>query len=129
MDYQVLLSCSIYGKEKATCNQDPDYIKHSDLDSNGIVNENDLTLWIIEKRNNSPTARPTATPTPKPTARPTATPTKKPTSTPGRGIVTRKIEVINQDGEIVATGGVVALWALKAGATEKADSDNQSPRV
>lgn len=53
MDYQVLLSCSIYGKEKETCDKDPNYLTNSDLDDDGIVNEDDFTLLLVEMGNNS----------------------------------------------------------------------------
>lgn len=50
-DYHVLLSCSIYGSEKDTCNKNSSYMSNSDLDDDGIVNENDLTYWLKEVAN------------------------------------------------------------------------------
>ena len=45
---------------------------------------------------------------------------KRPTSKPGRGLVTRDMEVVNQDGEVCSTGTMAALWKMRsstAGAT------------
>lgn len=51
MDYNLLLSCSIYSQDKSACDQDPNYESYSDLDDNGIVNEDDLTLFTSEYAN------------------------------------------------------------------------------
>ncbi len=51
MDYNVLLSCSIYSQDTSACDQDPNNANYSDLDDNGIVNEDDYTLFLKEFAN------------------------------------------------------------------------------
>lgn len=38
---------------------------------------------------------------------------KRPTSKPGRGLVTRSMEVRNQDGTVCCTGTMTALWSMR----------------
>ncbi len=51
MDYNVLLSCSIYSQDTSACDQNPHNASYSDLDDNGIVNEDDYTLFLKEFAN------------------------------------------------------------------------------
>ena len=51
MDYNILLSCSIYSQDPKACGQDPNYPTYSDLNDDGIVNEDDFTLWLKEVSN------------------------------------------------------------------------------
>jgi acyl dehydratase len=46
---------------------------------------------------------------------------KKPTSKPGRGLLTRSIEVLNQDDVVCCTGTMTTLWSMRdAGAVAEA---------
>lgn len=38
---------------------------------------------------------------------------KRPTSTPGRGIIVRSMEVVNQDDEVVCIGSMTTLWTRR----------------
>lgn len=50
-DYNVLISCSIYSQDRTACESDPNYETYSDLDDNGIIDEDDFTLWLKEVAN------------------------------------------------------------------------------
>jgi len=39
--------------------------------------------------------------------------TKSPTRKPGRGVITRQIEVLNQERQVVCTGTMTTLWAYR----------------
>lgn len=76
LDYNVLVACSIYSQNEDRCDENENYRNSSDLNDNGIVDEDDLTLWLKEAANqegDSPPGEPTPTPsrTPTPTAIPT----------------------------------------------------------
>lgn len=51
MDYSVFISCSIYSQDTSACDQDPNNPENSDLDDNGIINEDDYTLFLKEFAN------------------------------------------------------------------------------
>lgn len=51
MDYNVFISCSIYSQDTSACDQDPNNPENSDLDDNGIINEDDYTLFLKEFAN------------------------------------------------------------------------------
>lgn len=51
MDYNVLLSCSIYSQDVSACQQDSNYADYSDLNDDGLVDEDDFTLWLKEFTN------------------------------------------------------------------------------
>lgn len=51
MDYNVFISCSIYSQNTSACDQDPNNPENSDLDDNGIINEDDYTLFLKEFTN------------------------------------------------------------------------------
>lgn len=51
MDYNILLSCSVYSQDLSACEEDPAYQDYSDLDDDGRVDENDFTLWLKEFAN------------------------------------------------------------------------------
>lgn len=51
LDYSLLLSCSIYSQDTTACDEDPKNIEHSDLNDDGIVNEDDYTLFLKEYAN------------------------------------------------------------------------------
>ncbi len=51
MDYNVFISCSIYSQDTSACEQDPNNPENSDLDDNGIINEDDYTLFLKEFAN------------------------------------------------------------------------------
>ncbi|MBP9717025.1 MAG: VWA domain-containing protein [Candidatus Levybacteria bacterium] len=51
MDYNVFISCSIFSQDTSACDQDPNNASYSDLDDNGIVNEDDYTLFLKEFAN------------------------------------------------------------------------------
>lgn len=44
----------------------------------------------------------------------------KPTRHPGRGLVVREIEVLNQDEEVVCSGSMTSLWAVRDYAESRA---------
>lgn len=48
LDYNILVSCSLFSKDSArsVCNQNPNYLRNSDLNDNGIVDQDDITLFI-----------------------------------------------------------------------------------
>ncbi|MBI2621812.1 MAG: hypothetical protein HYW63_04195 [Candidatus Levybacteria bacterium] len=48
MDYNVLLSCSIYSQDISACDEFPSFKDYSDLNDDGVVNEDDFTLWLKE---------------------------------------------------------------------------------
>lgn len=58
-DYNVMLSCSIYSQDSGACDQDPNYQDYSDLNYDGIVNEDDFTLWLKEVGNQEGAPLPT----------------------------------------------------------------------
>ncbi len=58
-DYNVMLSCSIYSQDTTACDQDPNYIDYSDLNYDGLVNEDDFTLWLKEVANQEGAPLPT----------------------------------------------------------------------
>ena len=51
LDYQVLISCSIYSADQGACNQKDNYKKLSDLNADGVVDLFDMNLWVIEVGN------------------------------------------------------------------------------
>ncbi|GEM_PF-3230404 len=51
MDYMVLTSCYIYSRDYSLCDQNPNYKDLSDLNGDGIINEDDYTLFLIEYGN------------------------------------------------------------------------------
>ncbi len=51
MDYNVFISCSIFSQDTSACEQDPNNPENSDLDDNGIINEDDYTLFLKEFAN------------------------------------------------------------------------------
>ena len=51
MDYNVLISCSIYAQSVSACDQNPNYKTWSDLNDDGLVDEDDYTLWLKELAN------------------------------------------------------------------------------
>ena len=51
LDYNVLISCSIYSQSSDACDVDPNYKTWSDLNDDGIVDEDDYTLWLKELAN------------------------------------------------------------------------------
>ena len=51
MDYNLLLSCSIYSQDSKACDKNSNYKEYSDLNYDGIVNEDDFTLWLKEVGN------------------------------------------------------------------------------
>ena len=51
LDYNVLISCSIYAQSATACDADPNYKTLSDLDDTGVVDEDDYTLWLKELAN------------------------------------------------------------------------------
>lgn len=51
MDYMVLNSCWIYSQDYSLCDQNPNYKVLSDLNNDGIVNEDDYTLFLKEYGN------------------------------------------------------------------------------
>lgn len=53
LDYNVILACSIYSNSKALCDSNPDYTVNSDLNDDGIVDQDDFTLFITEIANQS----------------------------------------------------------------------------
>lgn len=48
-DYNVLMSCSIFSKDSAACDSNPNFLTNSDLNSDGLVDQSDYTLWLKEK--------------------------------------------------------------------------------
>jgi len=50
-DYNILISCSIYSQDRSACDLNPNYQRYADLDDNGIVDEDDFTLWLKEIAN------------------------------------------------------------------------------
>jgi len=49
LDYNILISCSIFSKDGQTvCNQNPNYKTLADLDDNGAVNQFDYNLFVRE---------------------------------------------------------------------------------
>lgn len=48
MDYNVLLSCSIYSQDLTACEENQNYEDYSDLNDDGLVDEDDFTLWLKE---------------------------------------------------------------------------------
>ena len=48
LDYTVIVSCSIYSQDTSLCDQDPNYATYSDLNDDGRVDEDDLTLFLKE---------------------------------------------------------------------------------
>ncbi len=50
-DYNILVSCSIYSQDRSACDVNPNYQTYADLDDNGIVDEDDFTLWLKEVAN------------------------------------------------------------------------------
>jgi acyl dehydratase len=38
---------------------------------------------------------------------------KRPTSKPGRGVIVREIQVLNQNDAIVCTGEMTSLWSMR----------------
>ena len=81
LDYNILLSCSIFSSNKTLCNTKANYRENSDLNDDGKVNENDFTLFLKELANQEGEILPGSSPTPTPTPRPSTTPT--PTPPPG----------------------------------------------
>ena len=53
LDYNVLVSCSVFVSDQRNCNLNEDYKKNSDLNDDGLVNQNDITLFIKEMGNQS----------------------------------------------------------------------------
>ncbi len=51
LDYNVLISCSIYAQSTTACEADANYKTWSDLNDDGIVDEDDYTLWLKELAN------------------------------------------------------------------------------
>lgn len=47
-DYNVFLSCSVFSKDEGACKSDPDYKKLSDLNDDGLVDQDDYTLLLRE---------------------------------------------------------------------------------
>jgi acyl dehydratase len=43
---------------------------------------------------------------------------KKPTSKPGRGLITRSMEVLNDHDELCCTGTMTTLWSMRPAASE-----------
>lgn len=120
LDYHVLLSCSIYSQDEETCEKDPNYKENSDLNSDGIVNEDDFTLWLketINQEGDSPPGEPTPTPSPSPSPSPTLTPTPRPSGTPSPtptacNRVTPEM-TITQDKTFVKPGGGKITYTVK----------------
>jgi hypothetical protein len=50
-DYNILISCSIYSQDRTACDLDPNYERYSDLNDDGIIDEDDFTLWLKEVAN------------------------------------------------------------------------------
>lgn len=48
-DYNVLMSCSIFSKDTTVCDSNVNFLINSDLNSDGIVDQSDYTLWLKEK--------------------------------------------------------------------------------
>ncbi len=51
MDYNLLLSCSVYSQNRSACDADENNEKYTDLNDDGFVNEDDYTLFLKEFAN------------------------------------------------------------------------------
>lgn len=51
MDYNLMLSCSIYSQDRTACDQGENNQTYTDLNDDGIVNEDDYTLFLKEFAN------------------------------------------------------------------------------
>lgn len=51
LDYNVLISCSIFSKSTVLCDSNNNYSKWSDLNNNGVIDQSDYTLWLREFAN------------------------------------------------------------------------------
>ncbi len=51
MDYNLLLSCSVYSQDRSACDAGDNNERYTDLNDDGIVNEDDYTLFLKEFAN------------------------------------------------------------------------------
>jgi len=50
-DYNILISCSIYSQDRTLCDLNSKYEEYSDLNSDGIVDHDDINIWLTEIKN------------------------------------------------------------------------------
>jgi hypothetical protein len=53
LDYNTLIDCSIFTRNTGICDSNPDYRNFSDLNDDGLVDQDDYTLWLREAANQS----------------------------------------------------------------------------